>query len=64
MSETWVRETMVRYSANALVVIITHRETTLSICTSIIEMKEGRLQGVQREPSPGRHRSVNRREFD
>ena len=63
-SETWVRETMVRYSANALVVIITHRETTLSICTSIIEMKEGRLQGVQREPSPGRHRSVNRREFD
>lgn len=60
VSETWVRETVVRYSADALVVIITHRDTTLSICTSLIEMKQGRLEGVQRQPTPGRHRSVNR----
>ncbi len=42
-TEAWLQEALRSYSRSALVVIITHRASTLSICDVVIELDNGRL---------------------
>jgi ABC-type multidrug transport system fused ATPase/permease subunit len=42
-TEAWLQEALRSYARSALVVIITHRASTLSICDVVIELGNGRL---------------------
>lgn len=42
-SEAWVQRALLEVSAHALVVVISHRPSTLEICSRIIRLAEGKL---------------------
>lgn len=42
-TEAWIHKAITALGANALVVVITHRETTLNICSRVISLDAGRL---------------------
>ena len=52
-SERWIREAIRAVAATTLVVLITHRSSTLSVCDVVVRMADGRIVSVERVTDPG-----------
>jgi ATP-binding cassette subfamily B protein len=46
-SEKWIRDAIRAVAETTLVVLITHRESTLSVCDVVVRMTAGRIIGVE-----------------
>lgn len=52
-SERWIREAILSVARTTLVVLITHRSSTLSVCDVVVRMAAGRIVSVERVTDPG-----------
>jgi len=46
-SERWIRDAIRAVATTALVVVITHRESTLTVCDTVVRLHAGRVVGVE-----------------